>query len=59
MTTMIAVLGAGAWGTALAAHLARATAFGSRSGRVTTSRRAMAADRVDARYLPEVRCLRR
>ena len=53
---MIAVLGAGAWGTALAAHLARRddvrVTVWARDGRQAHD---MAANRVNARYLPDVR----
>jgi glycerol-3-phosphate dehydrogenase (NAD(P)+) len=56
MTTAIVVLGAGAWGTALAAHLSRRSDV-----RVTlwardpAQARAIATDRVNDRYLPGVR----
>ena len=53
---MIAVLGAGAWGTALATHLARRddvrVTVWARDGRQAHD---MAANRVNARYLPDVR----
>jgi glycerol-3-phosphate dehydrogenase (NAD(P)+) len=53
MTTAVAVLGAGAWGTALAAHLARrpgvdVTLWARDADQAT----AIAATRVNARYLP-------
>lgn len=52
----VLVLGAGAWGTALAVHLARRAAAGSVSvwARDQVLADQMAADRVNARYLPEV-----
>jgi glycerol-3-phosphate dehydrogenase (NAD(P)+) len=55
MTTAIAVLGAGAWGTAFAAHLARRDDVRvTLWARDAEQARAMAADRVNARYLPGV-----
>ncbi len=55
MTASVAIIGAGAWGTALAAHLARrpdlvVTLWARDAGQA----RAIAAGRVNARYLPDI-----
>jgi glycerol-3-phosphate dehydrogenase (NAD(P)+) len=56
MTTAIAVLGAGAWGTTLAAHLARrGDVRVTLWARDPQQARAIDAARVNARYLPGVR----
>lgn len=56
MTTAIAVLGAGAWGTALAAHLARRGDIQvTLWARDRQQAHAIDADRVNARYLPGMR----
>ena len=55
MSTLVAVLGAGAWGTALAAHLARRGDLRvTLWARDTDAARAIAADRVNRKYLPGV-----
>jgi glycerol-3-phosphate dehydrogenase (NAD(P)+) len=55
MGTSIAVIGAGAWGTALAAHLARrADAHVSLRARDPAQARAIAERRVNERYLPGI-----
>lgn len=53
MTARVAVLGAGSWGTALAMQLVRTGQLVSLWARDTEQARAMAADRVNARYLPD------
>ena len=50
----IAVLGAGSWGTALACHLARNGVETSLWGRDSAKLTAMARDRVNSRYLPDI-----
>ena len=53
MTLTIGVIGAGAWGTALAAHLSRRTELAvTLWARDAAQARAMATGRVNARYLP-------
>lgn len=55
MTTTIGILGAGAWGTALAVHLARrADLRVVLWARDAAQARALAGERVNARYLPAV-----
>jgi glycerol-3-phosphate dehydrogenase (NAD(P)+) len=55
MTTRAAILGAGAWGTAVAAHLARrADLQVTLWARDPEAARAIAADRVNAKYLPGI-----
>jgi glycerol-3-phosphate dehydrogenase (NAD(P)+) len=55
MTTTIGILGAGAWGTALALHLARRADLRiALWARDAVQARAMALQRVNARYLPGV-----
>jgi glycerol-3-phosphate dehydrogenase (NAD(P)+) len=55
MTTSIAVFGAGAWGTALAAHLARrAELFVTLWARDAAQARTIAARRVNEKYLPGI-----
>jgi glycerol-3-phosphate dehydrogenase (NAD(P)+) len=55
MTPTVAVLGAGAWGTAVAAHLARrADAAETLWLRDRDAAQAIAAQRVNARYLPGI-----
>ncbi len=51
----IAVLGAGSWGTALALQLARAGGATALWGRDAAALGSMAAERVNARYLPQLR----
>jgi glycerol-3-phosphate dehydrogenase (NAD(P)+) len=51
----VAVLGAGSWGTALAIQLARADGATALWGRDQTQMRRMAAERINARYLPGTR----
>ncbi len=59
--TTVAVLGAGAWGTAIACHLAARAASARRGAVGAGSRpgRHAAHSRENARYLPGVSCLRR
>ena len=53
MTLSIAVIGAGAWGTALAAHLSRRADLAvTLWARDSAQARAMAASRVNEKYLP-------
>ena len=55
MTTAIAVLGAGAWGTALASHLARRSdVVVTLWARDAAQARALAESRVNRRYLPGI-----
>jgi glycerol-3-phosphate dehydrogenase (NAD(P)+) len=55
MTARAAILGAGAWGTAVAAHLARRGDLQvTLWARDQEAARAIAADRVNARYLPGI-----
>jgi glycerol-3-phosphate dehydrogenase (NAD(P)+) len=55
MTRSIAVIGAGAWGTALAVHLARrADLVVTLRARDPAQAQAIAAGRVNARYLPDI-----
>ena len=55
MTARAAILGAGAWGTAVAAHLARRGDLQvTLWARDPEAARAIAADRVNARYLPGI-----
>ena len=56
MTTTIGILGAGAWGTALAVHLARrADVHVTLWARDAAQARALAEQRVNAKYLPGIR----
>jgi glycerol-3-phosphate dehydrogenase (NAD(P)+) len=55
MTRSIAIVGAGAWGTALAIHLARRDELSVRlCARDPAQARTIAAERVNAKYLPDV-----
>jgi len=55
MSTLVAVLGAGAWGTAVAAHLARRGDLRvTLWARDAAAARAIAGDRVNRKYLPGV-----